>query len=125
MKNEYAIRIGIVVGLLLILFCAAIGDIHAYTYTYNNGTAYPVRVTAQLYEDTDKTGELQAKGTYTISSKSLLKSWTGEVFLDDKWQQILSMTCDLLPGNHTFSIYMDEKKEPDGAVIRNWNALIK
>jgi hypothetical protein len=35
------------------------------------------------------------------------------------------MTCDLLPGNHTFSIYFDEKKDPGGVVARTWNALIK
>ncbi len=97
----------------------------AYTYTYNNGTGYPVKVTAQLYDDADQTGELEANGSYTISSKFLLKSWTAEVFLDNKWEQVLNMTCDLLPGNHTFSIYFDEKKDPGGTVTRTWNALIK
>ncbi len=116
---------GIVVAALLILFWAAMGNVYAYTYTYNNGTGYPIKVTAQLYDDADKTGELEANGSYTISSKFLLKSWTAEVFLNNKWQQILNMTCDLLPGNHTFSIYVDEKKDPDGVVTRTWNALIK
>ncbi|MGD0237752.1 MAG: hypothetical protein ABSC55_24885 [Syntrophorhabdales bacterium] len=108
---------------LLILVWVGIAD--AYTYTYNNGTGYPIKVTAQLYDDADKTGELEANGSYTISSKFLLKSWTAEVFLNNKWQQILNMTCDLLPGNHTFSIYVDEKGDPDGVVTRIWNALIK
>jgi hypothetical protein len=112
-------------AVLITIVLAASGDAHAYTYTYTNETDYLIKVAAQLYEDTDKTGELQAKDSYTISSKALLKSWTAEVFLDDKWQQVLTMTCDLLPGNHTFTIYMDEKKEPDGAVTRTWNALIK
>jgi hypothetical protein len=109
----------------LILFLAAIENLHAYTYTYSNGTGYPVKVIAQLYDDADQTGELKANGSYAISSKSLLKSWTAEVFLDNKWQQVLNMTCDLLPGNHTFSIYFDEKKDPGGVVARTWNALIK
>ena len=109
----------------IILVCALIGDAHAYTYTYNNGTDYRIRVTVELYDDADKTGELQTKGSYIISSKALLKNWNAEVFLDEKWQQVLTMTCDLLPGNHTFTIYMDEKKEPDGTVTRTWNALIK
>ena len=97
----------------------------AYTYTYNNGTGYRIRVIAQLYDDADQTGELEANGSYAISSKSLLKSWTADVFLNNKWQQVLNMTCDLLPGNHTFSIYFDEKKDPGGTVTRTWNALIK
>jgi hypothetical protein len=116
---------GAVVATLLILFCAGVGNTYTYTYTYSNGTGYPVKVIAQLYDDADQTGELKANGSYAISSKSLLKSWTAEVFLDNKWQQVLNMTCDLLPGNHTFSIYFDEKKDPGGVVARTWNALIK
>jgi hypothetical protein len=116
---------GIVVVAALVFLFSAMGNVYAYTYTFSNGTDYLIKVAAQLYEDTDKPAELQAKGVYTISSKSLLKSWTAEVFLDDKWQRVLNMTCDLLPGNHTFSIYVDEKKEPDGEVTRTWNTLIK
>ena len=164
----------IIVAALLILFGGTIGDGYAFTYTYNNGTGYPVKVTAQLYDDADnpdlhssgdrggseepiaehpvrtqaysevrrgerrsdnegihlkanrdQTGELEANGSYVISSKFLLKSWTADVFLDNKWEQVLNMTCDLLPGNHTFSIYFDEKKDPGGTVTRTWNALIK
>jgi hypothetical protein len=124
-KNGAALQKLIVGVAALILFWATIGNVYAYTYTYNNGTGYPVRVSAQLYDDADRTGELKANGSYVISSKSLLKSWTAEVFLESSWQQVLNMTCDLLPGNHTFSIYFDEKKDPGGAVIRTWNALIK
>ncbi|HME44863.1 MAG TPA: hypothetical protein VKF36_17360 [Syntrophorhabdales bacterium] len=115
----------IVIAALIILVCAVVGDAHAYTYTYTNGTGYLVKVTAQLYDDADKTAELKANGSYTISSKSLLKSWVAEVFLADTWQQVLNMTCDLLPGDHTFSIYVDEKKDTNGVLIRTWNALIK
>jgi hypothetical protein len=124
-ENEVALYRWIVSVAALILFCATMGNIHAYTYTYNNGTGHPVKVTAQLYEDADQTGELKANGSYTISSKSLLKSWTAEAFLDNEWRQVLNMTCDLLPGDHTFSIYFDEKKDPGGVVTRTWNALIK
>lgn len=113
------------VAVLLVLFCATARMGHAYTYTYGNGTEYPVRVTAQLYDDTDNAGELQAKGSYTISSKALLKSWTADAFIENKWQQVLNMTCDLFPGNHTFSIYFDENKNPTGHITRIWNALIK
>jgi hypothetical protein len=113
-----------VATVLLILFCA-MGNAHAYTYTYNNGTDYPVRVTAQLYDDADKSGELEAHGSWVVSSKSLLKSWTADALIDNSWQQILNMTCDLLPGDHRFSIYFDENKEADGRVMRSWNANIK
>ena len=124
-KNGIDLRKYIVVAALIILLSAAGGNVYAYTYTYTNGTGYPVKVTVQLYDDTDKTAELQANGSYTISSKSLLKSWVAEVFLEDRWQEVLNMTCDLLPGDHTFSIYVDEKKDTDGVLIRTWNALIR
>jgi hypothetical protein len=109
-------------ALLVVVWTVMAG---AYTYTYNNGTGYRIKVTAQLYDDADQTGELEANGSYVISSKFLLKSWTAEVFLDNKWEQVLNMTCDLLPGNHTFSIYFDESKDSGGTVTRIWNALIK
>ncbi|HVN24078.1 MAG TPA: hypothetical protein VMT71_08900 [Syntrophorhabdales bacterium] len=115
----------IVLAALTVLLFAAIGDAHAFTYTYNNQTKYPVRVTAQLYDDADKTGELQANGSYVFSSKSLLKSWSAEALVDNEWQQVLNMTCDLLPGNHTFSIYFDETTDANGKATRIWNALIK
>ena len=126
-KNMVTLQKWIVGVAAFIVFCAAVGDAYAYTYTYtyNNGTGYPIKVVVQLYDDADKTAELKANGSYVISSKSLLKSWTADAFLDNKWQQILNMTCDLLPGNHTFSIYVDEKRDPDGVVTRVWNALIK
>ena len=118
-------RKGLISAAALIFFCAATGRAGAYTYTYGNGTGYLIRVTAQFYDDADKTCELEANGSYIILSKFLLKSWIAEVLLDNQWQQILNMTCDLLPGNHTFSIYVDEKKHPDGTADRTWNALIK
>ncbi len=109
----------------VVLFWALAGNAYAFTYTYSNGTSYPIRVSAQLYDDADKVGELEANGTYTISSKSLLKSWSADALIENRWQQVLNMTCDLLPGNHAFSIYVDEKKNPDGTATRTWNALIK
>ena len=113
------------VAVLLLLLCAVVSNAFAYTYTYTNGTSYKVRVFVQLYDDADKTAEIEPNGSYVISSTSLLKSWTAEAFLEDSWQRVLDMTCDLLPGNHTFSIYFDEKNDPAGKVMRTWNALIK
>ena len=101
------------------------GAAGSFTYTYDNGTDYRVRVVAQLYDDADQSCELKAHGSYVISSKSLLKSWTADAFIDSRWEQVLNMTCDLLPGNHTFSIYFDESKDTDGTIKRIWNALIK
>jgi hypothetical protein len=115
-------RSGIVAVALLFTFCATIGDLSAYTYTYSNRTGYLVKVTVRLYDDAENTGQIKPDESYTVSSKSLLRSWTADVFLDNKWQQILDMTCDLLPGNQTFSIYVDEAKDASGLVTRTWNA---
>jgi hypothetical protein len=115
----------IFISTVLLMIVLVAGKVYAYTYTYNNGTDYPVRVFAQLYDDADKVGEMEAGGSYTISSKALLKSWTADALIENRWRQVLNMTCDLLPGNHAFSIYFDEKKNADGTVTRTWNALIK
>ena len=125
-RREFGRRRGIVIMAALVLFCATMGNVFAYTYTYHNQTGYLIRVTVRLYDDDrDKTGQINPTESYTISSRFLLRSWTAEVFLKKRWQQILNMTCDLLPGNHSFSIYVDETKDPSGIVTRTWNALIK
>jgi hypothetical protein len=112
-----------IVLVALILFFAGTGDLSAYTYIYSNRTGYPIKVTVQLYDDADKTGRIEADALYTISTRFLLKSWIAEVFLDNQWQQVLNLTCDFLPGNHTFTIYVNEVKGPDGKVNRDWYAI--
>jgi hypothetical protein len=125
-KNGGVVQKGIVgVAALLIFLCAVIGNVCAYTYTYSNKTGHLIKVIVQLYDDADKTGQIEANESYTVSTKSLLKSWIAEVFLENRWQEILNMTCDLLPGNQTFSIYVDEVKDGNGIVKRTWNALNK
>jgi len=113
------------VPVLLLTLCVTLQSASAFTYTYGNGTPCRVKVTVHLYDGTDRIGELEANGSYTISSEALLKSWSAEAFTDNEWKQVVSMTCDLLPGNHTFSIYFDETKDVSGQVTRIWNALIK
>ena len=117
-------RKGIVVVAIIFLY-VTMGSVNAYTYTYSNRSGHPIKVIVQLYDDVDKTGQIEANESYTVSTKSLLKSWIAEVFLENRWQQILNMTCDLLPGNQTFSIYVDEVKDPSGIITRTWNALNK
>ena len=114
---------GITILVGLILFCVGIGDLHAYTYTYINRTGYLMKVNIQLYDDTDQVGNLKAHESHAISTGFLLKSWSAEVFLDDKWQQVLNLTCDFLPGNHTFSIHVKEVRGQDGKVNRDWYAV--
>ena len=116
-------RIAILAALIFV--CVGMGHVYGYTYTYNNKTGYPVRVIAQLYDEADRSGEIKMSESFAFSTKALLKSWVAEAFVEDKWQRVLDMTCDLLPGNHTFFIYVDEVRQPDGAVNRNWNALIE
>ena len=38
-------------------------------------------------------------------------------------QQVLQLTCDMLPGDHAFSIYIVERKGPDNAVNRRWRVV--
>jgi uncharacterized protein YycO len=123
MRRRTLMRRRIVVVAALIFLCATTGNVNAYTYTYSNRTGHLIKVIVQLYNDLDKTGQIEANESYTVSTKSLLRSWTAEVFLDNRWQQILNMTCDLLPGNQTFSIHVDEVKDPSGIITRTWNAL--
>jgi hypothetical protein len=40
--------------------------------------------------------------------------------MDNQWEQVMHNTCDLLPGNHAFSVHADETREPGGRVERNW-----
>jgi hypothetical protein len=118
-------RNGMIILAAIILFCAGTGDAYAYTYIYHNRTGHLIRISVQLYDDVDKTGQIEANKSYAISTKSLLKSWTAEAFLNNKWQQILNLTCDFLPFNHTFSIYVSEAKASNSTVKRSWYAINK
>ncbi|MEW6533038.1 MAG: hypothetical protein AB1473_19565 [Thermodesulfobacteriota bacterium] len=115
-------RTGIIVVVTLLIFGAAVENLYAYTYTYNNRTIYLIRISVQLYDDPGGTGRIEVSKSYSISSKSLLKSWTAEAFVDNSWQQILNFTCDFLPGDHTFSIYVNEAKDANGKASRTWHA---
>jgi hypothetical protein len=114
------ICMGVVV---LFVLCAAAGNVAAYTYTYRNGTDYPIRVIAQFYDDTDKTSRIEPKGKESMSTPSLLKTWTAEFFFDAKWTQVLYLTCDFLPGDHNFSIYAKEMKDANGRPGLSWGVV--
>jgi hypothetical protein len=115
-------RTGIIILMTLFIVSAAMENSYAYTYTYNNRTTHPIKVSVQLYDDPGETGRIEVSKSYSISGKSLLKSWTAEAFVDNGWQQILNFTCDFLPGDHTFSIYVNEVKDSDGVPCRRWHA---
>jgi hypothetical protein len=124
MEDSSITRNGLVVLAALVFFCAAIGDLWAYTYTYHNRTDHTIRVIARFYDDADKTAQIEAKKSYVISTPSLLKSWVTEAFLDNNWEQVLNLTCDLLPGNHIFSIYVKEVKNGGGDTGRAWSVIL-
>jgi hypothetical protein len=107
---------------VFIFFYTGMGNLYAYTYTYNNRTDYLIKVTVRFYGDVDKTSQIKANESYIISTKFLLKSWTAEAFLDNEWQQILDLTCDFLLGNHTFFIYVREVQDANGVASRSWIA---
>jgi len=111
---------GIIVLVTLTLFIAGIQNLYAYTYTYNNRVPYLIKVILEVYNGEDRTNQIEPNGSYDFSTDLLLKSWRAEVFLDNQWQQILHLTCDFLPGNHSFSIHVDETRDQRGTVTRNW-----
>ncbi|MBP1733000.1 MAG: hypothetical protein H6Q55_3429 [Deltaproteobacteria bacterium] len=97
-----------IVLVMLVLLGAGAHTVCAHTYTYHNNTNHLVRIDVQLYDDANSVAEIAGHKSHTISTRSLIKSWTVAVFLDNEWQQALELTCDLLPGDHTFSIYVRE-----------------
>jgi hypothetical protein len=123
MQHKDTIRSGVVVLAAVFIVCVGIADLSAYTYTYYNRTGYGIRLKVELYNDGDNTIHIKANDSQAITTKSLLKSWIAEVFTDDKWNQILNLTCDFLPGDHTFSIYVKEKKSNNGALSQDWNVI--
>ncbi len=38
-------------------------------------------------------------------------------------QQVLELTCDILPGDHTFSIFVEEMKAHNGKINRSWHVV--
>ncbi len=107
---------------LFIAFLTA-GDLFAYTYIYNNRTDYGIRLTVGLYDDGDKIIHIEAHNSATITTKFLLKNAMVEALIGSKWNQALHLTCDFLPGDHTFSIYVKEVKNNDGELSQNWNVI--
>jgi hypothetical protein len=113
-------RKGIIVLVTLTLFMTGVKDLYAYTYTYHNKTCYLIKVIVEVYNGEDKTIQVEPNGFFSFSTDLLLKSWRAEAFLDNQWQRILHLTCDFLPGSHSFSVRVDETRDPDGTVTRNW-----
>jgi len=112
---------GIIIVAALYLFIAgAAEELYAYTYTFHNRTGHFIKVIVEVYDEEDRVSEIETQGSYSVSTGLLLKSWKVEVFLDNRWEQVMHNTCDLLPGNHAFSVHADETKGPAGRVERNW-----
>lgn len=107
---------------LFITFLTAT-DLFAFTYIYNNRTDYGIRLTVGLYDDADKIINIEANNSATITTKYLLKSWIAEVLIGGKWNQALHLTCDFLPGDHAFSIYVQEIVNNDGELSQSWNVI--
>jgi hypothetical protein len=112
----------IMAGVLCLLVAGVTDDLHAYTYTFQNRTGYLVRVVVELYDGEGGTSEIDAHGSYALSTPLLLKSWKVEAFHGGRWEPVMNNTCDMLPGNHAYSIHVDEKREPSGAVTRGWHS---
>jgi hypothetical protein len=106
--------------LAAILLFGVAQSVHAYTYTYSNKTDHRIRVSVRLYEEGDRTCDIEAGGSCEVSTKALLKSWGIELFLDDSWRLGQEMTCDMLPGDHPFSIYLKAVRSPGGQAELKW-----
>ncbi|MBI5968578.1 MAG: hypothetical protein HY882_12080, partial [Deltaproteobacteria bacterium] len=93
MGDSSVTRGGLAVLAALAIFCLAVEDLWAYTYTYHNRTDYPIRVIAEFYDDGAQIASIEAKESRVISTPSLLKSWVAEAFLEEGWKQVLNLTC--------------------------------
>ena len=100
-----------IVALMLVLLCTVTHAARAYTYTYHNKTDYAVRIDVWLYDEAHRVAQIAPGQSQSISTKFLIKSWAVDVLADNGWKQALELTCDLLPGDHTFSIYVKEVGE--------------
>jgi hypothetical protein len=114
---------GVIVLSALLIICVGAADLFAYTYTYDNRTNYDIRLTVELYDDSDKSIQVKALGSKVLVTQFLLKSWIVEVFLNNRWNRVLHLTCDVLPGDHVFSIYVREVKNERGELSQNWNVI--
>ncbi|MHB8093216.1 MAG: hypothetical protein ACYDH8_16710 [Syntrophales bacterium] len=122
-KNTTAARIGLILLAILFVFYGGKTYLWAYAYTYHNSSNYTIRIVTELYDGEDKTIRIDTGKSETISTQFLLKSWRAEAFFDNMWEQILNFTCDVLPGDHNFSIYVQEAKDDNGKTSRAWNAI--
>ncbi|MBI5584088.1 MAG: hypothetical protein HY892_09710 [Deltaproteobacteria bacterium] len=122
-KRRAALRRGIMVWWALLFYglIPETADLWAYTYNYHNRTGQTLRLTVELYDDGARTLPLGTEATQTMVSPFLLKSWSAEALLDGRWQQVLHLTCDFLPGDHAFSIYVQEDRNDRGESTRVWN----
>jgi hypothetical protein len=124
MKNRGARKGGILVLSALLFFCGELSDLWAYTYAYHNTTGYTIRLKVELYDGADETLRIEAGGSESITTRSLLKSWVAEASFAHHWKQVLHFTCDLLPGDHIFSVYMIEMKQDNGETTQTWNVIM-
>jgi hypothetical protein len=107
----------------VVLLGTVAGDCYAYTYRFINGSPYPISVTVRLYDGTARTAELAPNTAHSVTTDALLQDWEAKALLDNAWQQVLHLTCDFLPGNHTFSVRVTETAQPGGTVDRHWQAV--
>jgi hypothetical protein len=113
-------RKGIIVFMTLTILLIGTRNLYAYRYMFSNSTRYFIKVTAKIYNGEDRNNQIEPNRSYTFSTDQLLKSWKAEAFLGNQWKQVLHLTCDFLPGNHSFSIHVDETTDPHGTLARDW-----
>ena len=121
-KNTKRKKVIFLVALFIAFLTAR--DLFSYTYVYNNRTDYGIRLTVRLYDDGDKIIHIEAHNSATITTNFLLKNWMVEALIGSKWNQALHLTCDFLPGDHTFSIYVKEVKYNNRELSQNWNVIM-
>jgi hypothetical protein len=107
-----------------LFLCASASSLPAYTYTYCDETDHSLKVTIRFYDEPDRTALIEPKGCHVVPAESLLKSWSVETLFHGIWKEVLELTCDLLPGDYTFSIHIDEIRGSEGAARQTWNALV-
>jgi|GEM_PF-2976495 hypothetical protein len=95
-------------AVLLLFAQGALSDLGAFDYAFHNRTDYLVSVAVRFYDGEERTLEMEAKKSRRISAPLLLKNWTAQAYFVDHWETVLELTCDFLPMNHAFSLFVDE-----------------
>jgi hypothetical protein len=115
-------RITCCAALIVLLLVPSLQGAASYTYTFKNESGIPVRVTVELYDDPSRQNRLEPGTAWSFSAPSLLRHWKVDAHLHNEWQEVLFLTCDVLPGDQTFTIVVGQATDEKGRNTLYWTA---